>query len=122
MPSLLRINISQNNLTGVLLEQCLQALPSLCCISQARWQLPSETRVALSMRPVCYAGLLPDQWANLAGLSTLDLQRNKLGGKADMPGNALPCRDIRLTPPAMLICCAPPDILLTRSSGCEPVC
>ena len=64
------------------------------------------------MRPVRCAGPLPDQWANLAGLSTLDLQRNELGGEANMPGNALLHRDVCLTPPAMLCCCAWPDILL----------
>ena len=77
--------------------------------------------MALCVRPVCCAGPLPDQWANLAGLSTLDLQRNKLGGEADMLGNASPCRDIRLTPPAMLCRCALPDVLLTRSFGCQPI-
>ena len=67
----------------------------------------------MCMRPVCYAGPLPDQWANLAGLSTLDLQRNKLSGEASKPGNALLHRDVRLTPPAMPCCCSLPDVLLT---------
>ena len=55
-----------NNLTGALPKKRLQVLASA---SHLRSMLAAayEAQVALCVRPVCHAGPLPDQWANLLG-------------------------------------------------------
>ena len=112
MPSLLKMNISQNNLTGALPKKRSQVLASAIHLKSVLAAAYGDSSGSV-VRPGCHAGPLPDQWANLAGLSTLDLQRNKLGGEAEIPANASPRRGIRLTPPAMLCRCALQDVLLT---------